>query len=388
MSAGLRMGLFTAAFFAAGGVATAFLPIWLNDRGISAAEIGEILGFGSILRLGTVPAWGAATDRLGRRRAMLFVSALAATMMAASFPLAHGFFAVLGIVVLQGAAASALTPLADTLTLALAAARRLEYARTRAWGSASYMVATAAAGPLLGVFGTAAVPWLLAAGYGTAACLAPLLPEPGRVVHGAGLPRAAGLWRLRPFRLTVAATALIQGSHAAYYAFAPIYWRANGISDTVIGLLIAEGIVAEIALFVWGRRLVERVGPARLTGVAAIASLARWTATAFVTGVPILAAVQLLHAATFAFQHLSAMLVMGRTVPPGKTASAQTLHAALGFSAPTGLLIWATGLLYARGGGLMFLLMAALGGSAVFLVRPLASALGDAAGKSSATNVL
>ncbi len=383
MGAGLRVGLFTAGFFAAGGVATAFLPIWLSDRGISAAGIGEILGFGSILRLGTVPAWGIAADRIGRRRTMLFVSALLATVLAASLSLAHQFIAVLAVVVLQGAAASALTPLADALTLALAAARRLDYARTRAWGSASYMAATATAGPLLGAFGIAAVPWLLAAGYGTAACMAALLPEPDRVVHAAGLPRAAGLWRLRPFRLTVAATALIQGSHAAYYAFAPIYWRANGISDTVIGLLIAEGIVAEIALFIWGRRLVERIGPARLTGLAATASLVRWTATAFVTGVPSLAMVQLLHAATFAFQHLSAMLVLGRTVPPGKTASAQTLHAALGFSAPTGLLIWLSGLLYARVGGLVFLLMAALGGSAVLLARPLASALGDAAHGSS-----
>jgi len=375
MGAGLRVGLFTAGFFAAGGVVTAFLPIWLSDRGISPAGIGEILGFGSILRLGTVPAWGIAADRIGRRRTMLFVSALLATVLAASLSLAHQFIVVLAVVVLQGAAASALTPLADTLTLALAAARRLDYARTRAWGSASYMAATATAGPLLGVFGIAAVPWLLAAGYGTAACMATLLPEPDRVVHAPGLPRAAGLWRLRAFRVTVAATALIQGSHAAYYAFAPIYWRANGISDTVIGLLIAEGIVAEIALFVWGRRLIERIGPARLTGLAATASLARWTATAFVTGIPILAAVQLLHAATFAFQHLSAMLVLGRTVPPGKAASAQTLHAALGFSAPTGLLIWATGLLYARAGGLVFLLMAALGGSAVLLVRPPALAL-------------
>ncbi len=383
MGAGLRVGLFTAGFFAAGGVATAFLPIWLSDRGISAAGIGEILGFGSILRLGTVPAWGIVADRIGRRRTMLFVSALLATVLAASLSLAHQFTAVLAVVVLQGAASSALTPLADALTLALAAARRLDYARTRAWGSASYMAATATAGPLLGAFGIAAVPWLLAAGYGTAACLAPLLPEPDRVVHAAGLPRAAGLWRLRPFRLTVAATALIQGSHAAYYAFAPIYWRANGISDTVIGLLIAEGIVAEIALFIWGRRLVERIGPARLTGLAATASLVRWTATAFVTEVPILAMVQLLHAATFAFQHLSAMLVLGRTVPPGKAASAQTLHAALGFSAPTGLLIWLSGLLYARVGGLVFLLMAALGGSALFLVRPLASALGNVADRSS-----
>jgi PPP family 3-phenylpropionic acid transporter len=375
MSAGVRTGLFIAAFFAAGGVTTAFLPIWLTDRGISAAGIGQILGLGALAKLAAVPVWGAATDYVGRRRPMLFVSAAGATALTVAFPFVHGFPGLLALVALQGVAASALTPLADTLTLALAAARRLEYARTRAWGSASYMLATAAAGPVITALGTAAVPWLLAAGFGAAACFAPLLPEPDRAPHAAGLPKTAGLWRLRPFRLTVAASALIQGSHAAYYGFATIYWRDAGLSDTVIGLLIAEGIVAEVALFVWGRRLVERIGPARLTGVAAAACLLRWTATAFTTAIAALAVIQLLHAATFAFQHLSAMLVLSRTVPPRRAASAQAIHAALGFSAPVGVLIATTGFLFSRAGGLVFLLMAALGGAALLLVRPLALAL-------------
>ena len=80
------------------------------------------------------------------------------------------------------------------------------------------------------------------------------------------------LFRLPPFRLTVACTALIQGAHAAYYGFAAIYWRHQGFSDAVIGLLFAEGIIAEILLFLRGRRLVERLGPAGLTACAAAAA--------------------------------------------------------------------------------------------------------------------
>jgi PPP family 3-phenylpropionic acid transporter len=68
----------------------------------------------------------------------------------------------------------------------------------------------------------------------------------------------------------------------------------------VIGLLIAEGIVAEILLFARGRRLIERLGPAGLTACAAAGSLVRWTVTAMALTLPVLAVVQLLHAATFA----------------------------------------------------------------------------------------
>jgi len=187
-----------------------------------------------------------------------------------------------------------------------------------------------------------------------------------------------GTWRSPSFRLALAATALIQGAHAAYYAFATLHWRAAGIPDGVIGLLIAEGIVAEIALFIWGRPLVERLGPARLTALAASASLVRWTATALVTDVPALAAVQLLHAATFACQHLSTMLVL-RTLPAQRAGTAQALMSALGFSAPTGLLVWLSGLIYGSAGGLTFLLMAAVGGSALLVTPALARACPHAA---------
>ena len=147
------------------------------------------------------------------------------------------------------------------------------------------------------------------------------------------------------------------------------------MSDAVIGLLMAEAIVAEVALFAWGRRLIERLGPAGLTACAAAASVLRWSVTAFAPPLAVLAAVQLLHAATFAMQHLSAMLVLSRAVPPERAATAQALHSALGYGAPGGLLMLLAGFLYARFGGMAFLAMAAIGGSALVLVRPLGLAM-------------
>ena len=61
------------------------------------------------------------------------------------------------------------------------------------------------------------------------------------------------------------------------------------------------------------------------------------------------------------------MLVL-RTLPPPRAGMAQTMLAALGFSAPTGVLIWLSGQLYGAAGGLVFLLMAAVGGSALLVV--------------------
>ena len=71
-------------------------------------------------------------------------------------------------------------------------------------------------------------------------------------------------------------------------------------------------------------------------------------------------------------QHLSAMLVLSRFVPPERGATAQSLHAALGYGAPTGLMMLLSGWLYARYGGLVLLVMALIAGTALFLIAPLA----------------
>ena len=342
----------------------------MTDRGIDPGQVGTVLGVASLVRLVAVPAWGAAADRAGALRPMLLLAAAAAAVSAACLPLALAVWGVVLVTALQGIAAAALTPLTDTLTLALASSGQLSYGRTRAWGSAAYMVATAVAGPVLGWAGSWLTPGLIACGYGVAALVAPALPEPTRVPNLSR--RASGLLRHRPLRLTIMASALIQGSHAAYYGFAAILWRQAGLGDGVIGLLIAEGIVMEIVLFAWGGRWVAQLGPARLTAFAAAGCIVRWITLAWTTALPILAVVQLLHAVTFAMQHLSSMAMLGRHIPPGRRAAAQAAHSALGYSAPTGLLIWLVGLGYARFGGLLFLPMALLGGAALLLVAPIA----------------
>ena len=271
----------------------------------------------------------------------------------------------------QGVAASAINPLADSLALSLARQGLMEYGPVRAVGSATFMLATAAAGSLLTAIGSWLVPFLLAIGYGTSALLSPLLPEAD---VGASRARGFGGWelfKLPAFRLAVGCTALIQGGHAAYYGFAALLWRSQGLSDQTIGLLIAEGIIVEILLFWRGRRMIEWLGPSGLTTCAAVASILRWSVIAFAPPLPILVVVQLLHAATFAMQHLSSMLILGRAVPPERAATAQALHAALGYGIPAGAAMFVSGLLYARFGGLAFLAMALLGGSALLLVRPL-----------------
>lgn len=357
MTPGFRVGLFMTAIFAVTAV-NAFMPLWFAERGLSATAIGQVLGLASLFRVMAGPWWGTVADRIGLRRPVMTTAACVATSLSLTYVPLNGFFPILFVAAFLGVAASALGPLSDSLALALAREGKMEYGPVRAAGSISYMVVTAAAGQVLALLGATLVPWLQALGYGLAAVFTRLLPE---AQTPPAAPRVLGGWalfRLTPFRVTVACTALIQGSHAAYYGFAALYWRSQGFGDDIIGLLFAEGIIAEVALFLWGRRLVERLGPAGLTSCAAAAAIIRWTGTAFAPPLAVLAVLQLLHAATFAMQHLAAMMLLSRSIPPERAATAQALHSALGQGVPNGLMMLLTGYLYARFGGHAFLAMA------------------------------
>jgi PPP family 3-phenylpropionic acid transporter len=102
----------------------------------------------------------------------------------------------------------------------------------------------------------------------------------------------------------------------------------------------------------------------------------RWTVLGLTTWLPALAAIQALHALTYGFQHLSAMQMLGRTVPPERAGSAQTLHAALGGTVSLGVVTWLAGRAY-DGTGTVFLVMAAM----ALLSLPLAAALAGRASR-------
>jgi len=159
-------------------------------------------------------------------------------------------------------------------------------------------------------------------------------------------------------------SALIQGSHAAYYAFGSIHWAQAGVAPSVIGLLWAWSVVAEVALFAWGKPIAERLGARGLALVAAGAGLLRWAVTAETVAWPALVVAQALHAATFGAMHLATMRVMQAAVPAAVAGTAQTLLAA-GIGAVMMVATLAAGWGYAAVGAGVFWGMAGMCGLGV-----------------------
>lgn len=361
-----RYALFYATLFTAIGALLPFWPLWLEGRGLSPAQIGLLLALGSWIKLIANPGLAHLSDRAGWSKGTVVLLTAVSLVLYLAFIPAQGFAWILALQLLAAATFPLLVPLVESQTLAASYRHALDYGRIRLWGSLAFIAGSLVTGRLIAAYDAEWVLWVTLLAIAPALLAAAALP--GRAVVGAphdpaedvSLKRVLRLFTQRGTATLLVASALIQASHAAYYGFSSLAWKAAGIGETTIAILWTEGVVAEILFFAFSRRLADRLSPASLMIGAGLLGVLRWTVTGLTSEVAALAAVQLLHAATFAATHLAAMHYITRTTPPRLAASVQSLYSALSGGLVMGGTMLLAGSLYASGPGLPFLAMAGL----------------------------
>jgi PPP family 3-phenylpropionic acid transporter len=355
----VRMRSFYAAFFLLLGMEFPFFwSVWLPSRSLSDAEIGLISLATQFVNAAATMA-GLVADRHGRRWLMPGLAAVGTVAIVLLLP-ASGFTVLL----LLSAAAS----LCFASVLALANASippSLTYGTLRYWGSISFILATTLTGILLDrrhdpdtvlylMIGSALLILAAANGIGSPA---PTAPGPSLAERGAVLTPV--------FVAFLISAMLIHASHQFYFRFSEMHWHQIGLSDTTVSTLIAEGVAAEIIFYSCSQPILRRMGPLGLLVLAGGAAFLRWSVTPFISALPFLAIVQLLHAFTFAAADVAAIEFIRTTVPQRRAATGQALYTAIvsvggGFSALLGG--WISGF----AGATAYLAMAGLAGIGAF----------------------
>jgi MFS family permease len=267
-----RLGFLYAALFLVVGCYLPYLPIWLHWRDLDADQIAVLLATPLFIRILFTPAISFAADLLGGRRAILIALAWGSLVSFLLLWAADGFWQMLLATALLAINWTTIMPLIETVAVAGIRSGALDYGRVRLWGSLSFIVASLGSGLLIGTLGAETVLPLLLAGTALMVLGAHLLPR--ELADRAPLA-ASGLRRLKLadafelvraplFLLILLAASMVQASHALYYSFGSLHWRAQGIPDGVIGALWSVGVVAEIALFAASGRVIASIGTTRL----------------------------------------------------------------------------------------------------------------------------
>jgi PPP family 3-phenylpropionic acid transporter len=353
----LRLAFYYGAFFAIAGVSMPYWPVWLESRGLGPVEIGIVLAAGRWISIATTPMIAHYADRKGERKRILTGLAIGVFVSYALYNLTGNTWQILLVAVPAAIFHSAIMPVGDSLTMTNAARGHADYGRVRLWGSVTFILASFAGGQLLAQWPEDIILWTIMAlcALGVGACL--FLPDTRTEPPP---PRRGAFWLLarQPVILRFLGTmALLSSSHAVVYAFGTLHWRQAGISDRIIGLLWAEGVIAEILLFAVGSAVVRRLGPTRLMLIAAAGGLVRWATLGATTDLTALFIVQALHALTFGAAHLGAMNFVVRAAPEGYSATAQSLYNALAMSGTIAITVPLMGPVFeAFGGGAYYVM--------------------------------
>jgi PPP family 3-phenylpropionic acid transporter len=362
-----RLAALYAALFVVLGIQLPFFPVWLKAKGLDAGTIGLVLAAPIVVRVFAITLAARAADRHDALRGAIMVASAASVVGYALVGLASGAAAILAAYMAASLAFTPLMPLSDAYALKGLAARGRAYGPVRLWGSAAFIAGTFIAGIATDVIAARELIWLIVAGYALNAVVAlQLAPLPaGGAPPGETPAVRRSLLGDPAFLAGVAAASLIQASHAVYYGFSALAWRAAGFGGTSIAALWALGVLAEIVLFALQARLPAFLTPTALIMVGGAGGALRWAAMALDPPAVLLPLLQLLHALSFGATHLGILGFVAARAPAGQAATAQAyLAVALGtvMAAATAL----SGVLYGRYGSLAYAAMAlaAIGGGA------------------------
>jgi PPP family 3-phenylpropionic acid transporter len=319
-----RLAAFYAALFVFTGIAMPFFPAWLEAKGLDSRAIGIVLAIPMLMRPVSVPLVARVADRRSAFRGVLIATSIGSTLAYLLLSQAVGFVPILLAVALASLALAPGMPLVDAYALRGLASRGRAYGPVRLWGSVAFVAANLGAGFVIDRIAPIHIVWILIATLAvvTAASLGlrPIAELP------AAQPLAAPdrkLWVAPTFWAITAAASLIQASHAVYYGFSVVDWKAKGLDATVIGGLWGLAVAAEIVLFAISARVQRAVGALGLVGLGACGAFVRWGIMSFDPPLALLPLLQLLHAFSFGATHLGSIQLLARIAPDRQFAAAQ-----------------------------------------------------------------
>ncbi|MFY2510366.1 3-phenylpropionate MFS transporter [Vibrio pectenicida] len=359
-----------AGFFFAYGVYLPFWALWFEDQGVSATDIGLLVGIGFATRcvanILITPRIHKVEDLMP---ALRWLSVAALIFVVFHFFATGSFWLMALATVLFNLCFGPIVPLSDAMANYYARIKMIDYGRTRLWGSIAFIVGSTVVGYLAAEFGSEMILYTAAVGMLCSILLGMrnIHPTPKTVEEGAtSRPKLGEVLKDSSVVKFLTLVALIQGSHAAYYGFSAIYWKEVGHAEDMIGYLWSLGVVAEVAVFALSKRLFTGWSLRTLFVVASIGVSVRWGLTASTTALSWLILIQLLHGVTFGIAHIAAIQYIQHS-EVNRMVALQALYNAIPLGAVIALLTALCGWGYEYWGPNVFWAMAGMGIVALFI---------------------
>jgi len=144
---------YTFLFYASMACIAPFIPLYFQEKGLSPTEIGLVLTAGPFISIIAQPLWGYISDkRQTVKEVLLFIMVLALFTSIGVFS-SGSFYHIWFFMLLFMFFMTPIQPLSDSLIIAYAQKRGLNYGSIRLWGSVGFSLTALALGIALGSWG-------------------------------------------------------------------------------------------------------------------------------------------------------------------------------------------------------------------------------------------
>lgn len=360
-----RLSRFYFFYFAVLGAMLPYWSLYLKELGFEAKAIGWLTAILTSTRIIAPNIWGWLADKSGQRLKIVRIGSGLGFLFFLGMFVAREF-ALLALVVFSFSFFwNAILSQFEVITLGHLSAQRSTYSHIRLWGSIGFIAAVSLVGVIFDFINIQYLPYVIAL-FMLMIWISSLRvnekPVELEYEHKQGL---CAILKQPPVLAFFAVVFLLQVSHAPYYVFFSLHLEELEYSRALIGQLWALGVLAEVVIFVYMHRIMQRFSLRDITLFSLIITTVRWLVIGYCSdSLPLLIVAQCMHAFSFGTLHAAAIELVHRYFRGGHDGQGQAIYSATSFGAGGAL-----------GAGLSGYLWADFGAISTFNVSAAASAI-------------
>ncbi|WP_026697477.1 MFS transporter [Alkalicoccus chagannorensis] len=332
-------------YFGLGGLFP-LLTVYLQDIGLSGAQIGVITSIGPVTMILVQPLWGMLSDLTKRPRLLLMAASTGAAFSGLAYAGVTDYYVFVAVAVMLAVFQSAVIPLSDNLAMNYVKRKGGDYGRIRMWGAVGFAVAVWIMGNLSDLFGLQVIFYGFFLVFAVSALTAAGLPNENAAVRVDLRGGLGKLMRVPGFLLFLLITFLVYGPIMAnnFYFGVMIQFAGGSLAGVGFAFLLAAG--SEVPFMRWAGDWIHRRGVLWILTAAALVSGLRWLFYSFEPSPGWIYATTILQGFSIGLFVPAALQYVSDLAPPEVKATAVSVYAAVGngvgaffFSLSAGLIL-------------------------------------------------
>jgi len=309
-------------YFAILGLISPYLAVFLDSKGFTSLELGEIFAILTATKIIAPSLWAILADKTGQQLLIIRFGAVLALLSFTVLFWLNSYWEISICLAFFSLFWTAILPQLEVLTLNSVRRSSKVYARIRLWGSLGFIVLAIFGGQVMAFYDEGGLPTVTNSPFTNAfvlmGCIVLFLllistfSLKARHVQGAAKKQALSLKnKLLELRFIIffIAGILLQISFGPFYGFFALFLRDLEYPGFAVGLFISLGVLAEIVVFIYASNFFKYFSLKTLLIFSLAVTGLRWFLVAlYADSAWLLALTQLIHAASFALFHSASMI--------------------------------------------------------------------------------